>query len=221
MDPAWMHETGAAILHHLHGDPFPRMVWPTNVTKLGAATMFTLFFAGNDFLQPPPHRRRVFPGLPATPLLRGHGAGGRAAARLLQRAGIRTTERAFARAGGPRRPGQGGGTDKAGRFPDSLPVHAAGRRLSPGGAHHRRAHIRSRAHGKTPAGPHRRPASGARGRTAFGDSTGSGTRALAASRDCCSPTISPRCEARAVDFTEGLLSAVCQSVCPRRQGRAS
>ena len=49
MDPARMHETGAAILHQLHGDPFPRMVWPTNVTKLGAATMFTLFFAGNDF----------------------------------------------------------------------------------------------------------------------------------------------------------------------------
>jgi hypothetical protein len=49
MEPARMHETGAAILHQLYGDPFPRMVWPTNVTKLGASTMFTLFFAGNDF----------------------------------------------------------------------------------------------------------------------------------------------------------------------------
>jgi len=42
-------ETGAAIVHQTHGDPFPRMVWPTNAYKLAAATMFTLFFAGNDF----------------------------------------------------------------------------------------------------------------------------------------------------------------------------
>ncbi len=42
-------ETGAAIVHQTHGDPFPRMVWPTNAWKLAAATMFTLFFAGNDF----------------------------------------------------------------------------------------------------------------------------------------------------------------------------
>jgi len=49
MDPAALHETGAAILHQVIGDPFPRMIWPTNANKLGAATMFTLFFAGNDF----------------------------------------------------------------------------------------------------------------------------------------------------------------------------
>ncbi len=42
-------ETGAAIVHQVHGDPFPRMIWPTNATKLAAATMFTLFFGGNDF----------------------------------------------------------------------------------------------------------------------------------------------------------------------------
>lgn len=42
-------ETGAAIVHQTHGDPFPRMVWPTNGAKLAAATMFTLFFGGNDF----------------------------------------------------------------------------------------------------------------------------------------------------------------------------
>ena len=42
-------ETGAAIVHNTHGDPFPRMIWPTNYTKLAAATMFTLFFGGNDF----------------------------------------------------------------------------------------------------------------------------------------------------------------------------
>jgi hypothetical protein len=42
-------ETGAAIVHAAHGDPFPRMIWPTNYTKLASATMFSLFFGGNDF----------------------------------------------------------------------------------------------------------------------------------------------------------------------------
>lgn len=42
-------EAGAAIVHNIHGDPFPKMIWPTNESKLGAATMFTLFFGGNDF----------------------------------------------------------------------------------------------------------------------------------------------------------------------------
>lgn len=41
--------TGASIVHQTHGDPFPRMIWPTNAYKLAAASMFTLFFAGNDF----------------------------------------------------------------------------------------------------------------------------------------------------------------------------
>jgi hypothetical protein len=44
-----LHETGAAIVHAVHGDPFPPMIWPTNSSKLASATMFTLFFAGNDF----------------------------------------------------------------------------------------------------------------------------------------------------------------------------
>ncbi|HEY3345628.1 MAG TPA: cellulase family glycosylhydrolase [Anaerolineaceae bacterium] len=48
-DLTHFHETGAAIVHATHGDPFPRMVWPSNGAKLAAATMFTLFFAGNDF----------------------------------------------------------------------------------------------------------------------------------------------------------------------------
>jgi hypothetical protein len=42
-------ETAAAIVHALHGDPLPRMIWPTNDAKLAAATMFSLFFGGNDF----------------------------------------------------------------------------------------------------------------------------------------------------------------------------
>src|SRR5690349_4633232 len=48
-DPTKFSETGASIVHNIAGDPFPRMIWPTNLTKLGTATMFTLFFGGNDF----------------------------------------------------------------------------------------------------------------------------------------------------------------------------
>jgi Glycoside hydrolase family 5 C-terminal domain/Cellulase (glycosyl hydrolase family 5) len=48
-DPLKFSETGSAIIHNVKGDPFPRMIWPTNYNKLGAATMFTLFFGGNDF----------------------------------------------------------------------------------------------------------------------------------------------------------------------------
>ncbi len=49
MDITHFAETNAAIVHATHGDPFPRMIWPTNGDKLAAATMFTLFFGGNDF----------------------------------------------------------------------------------------------------------------------------------------------------------------------------
>ena len=42
-------ETGAALVHATHSGPYPRMVWHTNAAKLACATMFTLFFAGNDF----------------------------------------------------------------------------------------------------------------------------------------------------------------------------
>jgi len=48
-DMTKFHPTGAAIVHQVAGDPFPRMIWPTNAVKLAAATMFTLFFGGDDF----------------------------------------------------------------------------------------------------------------------------------------------------------------------------
>jgi hypothetical protein len=48
-DVTRLSESGAAIVHAVHGDPFPRMIWPTNYIKLACATMFTLFFGGNDF----------------------------------------------------------------------------------------------------------------------------------------------------------------------------
>lgn len=44
-----LHETGAAVVHGLHQGPLPRMLWPSNAGRLGAATMFTLFFAGDAF----------------------------------------------------------------------------------------------------------------------------------------------------------------------------
>lgn len=41
--------SGAALVHQVYGDPFPKMHWATNYQKLAAGTMFTLFFAGADF----------------------------------------------------------------------------------------------------------------------------------------------------------------------------
>ncbi len=67
MDITRMSETGAAIVHAIHGDPFPRMIWPTNYDKLGAATMFTLFFAGNDFAP-----KTLIDGVPVQEYLQGH-----------------------------------------------------------------------------------------------------------------------------------------------------
>ncbi len=67
MDITRLSETGAAIVHAIHGDPFPRMIWPSNYSKLGAATMFTLFFAGNDFAP-----RTTIEGIPAQEYLQSH-----------------------------------------------------------------------------------------------------------------------------------------------------
>lgn len=48
-EPRSLHRSGAAFVHEYAGDPYPRMRWPSNYSRLGAATMFTLFFAGDDF----------------------------------------------------------------------------------------------------------------------------------------------------------------------------
>ena len=43
-------ETGAAFLQQFATDQDTlNMIWPTNYTKLAAATMFTVFFGGNTF----------------------------------------------------------------------------------------------------------------------------------------------------------------------------
>lgn len=49
IDLSRIYPTGAALTHQEHGDPFPRMAWPTNYNRYAAATMFTLFFAGDAY----------------------------------------------------------------------------------------------------------------------------------------------------------------------------
>lgn len=49
LDAKQFHQTGMAVLHQMEGDRFQDMIWVTNYAKLACATMFTLFFGGNDF----------------------------------------------------------------------------------------------------------------------------------------------------------------------------
>lgn len=44
-----LHDTGAAFVHQAQGGKLSGLIWPSNATKLGAGTMFALFFAGEDF----------------------------------------------------------------------------------------------------------------------------------------------------------------------------
>jgi hypothetical protein len=44
-----LNASGAAVVHCIRGDPYPRMLWPTNNFKLAAATMWTLFYGGRTF----------------------------------------------------------------------------------------------------------------------------------------------------------------------------
>lgn len=67
MDPAKFHLTGAAFTHQGHGDPLPRMMWPSNYGKYACATLFTLFFGGNTFA---PYTR--IEGERAQDFLQGH-----------------------------------------------------------------------------------------------------------------------------------------------------
>jgi len=62
-----LHETSAAFTHQESGDPYPRMIWPTNTSRLACATMFTLFFGGNDFAP-----ETLIDGQPVQEYLQGH-----------------------------------------------------------------------------------------------------------------------------------------------------
>ncbi len=90
-------ETGAAIVHATYGDPFPQMVWPTNGAKLAAATMFTLFFGGNDFAPNTSGGRRAGAGIPSKALHRCDPAGCAAPEGSAQRDRLRHAERTIAR----------------------------------------------------------------------------------------------------------------------------
>lgn len=48
LDIEQLHASGAASLHPYNQNPLP-LQWTSNYTRLAAATMFTLFFGGNDF----------------------------------------------------------------------------------------------------------------------------------------------------------------------------
>ncbi len=48
-EPRNFQASGAALLHQEMGSGYPRMQWFSNHLRLACATMFTLFFAGDDF----------------------------------------------------------------------------------------------------------------------------------------------------------------------------
>lgn len=48
-EPRTLYASGAAMLHQEMGEHYPQMQWFSNHLRLGCATMFTLFFGGNDF----------------------------------------------------------------------------------------------------------------------------------------------------------------------------
>lgn len=72
--PERLHATGAAFVHAEHGGPPPAMIWVTNYARLGCATLFTLFFAGNRFA---PHLK--VHGEPVQEFLQRHYTGALAA----------------------------------------------------------------------------------------------------------------------------------------------
>ena len=48
-DLSRLYATGSTVTHQEKGEPFPRMIWPTNYNRYAAATMFTIFFAGDVY----------------------------------------------------------------------------------------------------------------------------------------------------------------------------
>lgn len=66
-----LHDSGAAFLHQENGDPLPTMSWPANYDRLGAATMASLFWAG-DRLAPTVAPRIAGVGWSLQDFLQGH-----------------------------------------------------------------------------------------------------------------------------------------------------
>ena len=82
----------------LHGDPFPRMIWPTNDDQARHRHHVHAVLRRQRLRARDPHRRRAGAGVPPAPLHRRHVPAGRAAARPAQRGGLRHAERAGAAA---------------------------------------------------------------------------------------------------------------------------
>lgn len=66
-EPRNFGSSGAALLQQEMGDQYPQMQWFTNHLRLGCATMFTLFFGGDDFAP-----GILFDGEPAQKFLQRH-----------------------------------------------------------------------------------------------------------------------------------------------------
>ncbi|HOX31737.1 MAG TPA: cellulase family glycosylhydrolase [Spirochaetales bacterium] len=49
LEPRSLFASGAAILHQELGSEYPRMVWASNYDRLACATMWTAFFAGDEY----------------------------------------------------------------------------------------------------------------------------------------------------------------------------
>lgn len=62
-----LHQTGAAFVHAMVGENYPRMIWFTNSYKLASATMFMLFFAGDVYAP-----KTMIDGVPAQEYLQSH-----------------------------------------------------------------------------------------------------------------------------------------------------
>ena len=62
-----LHDTGAAFVHAMVGNNYPRMIWFTNSYKLASATMFMLFFAGNVYAP-----KTLIDSIPAQDYLQSH-----------------------------------------------------------------------------------------------------------------------------------------------------
>ena len=66
-EPRNFHASGAALLHQEMGAAYPRMQWFSNHLRLACATMFTLFFGGDDFAP-----GVAVDGVPVQEYLQGH-----------------------------------------------------------------------------------------------------------------------------------------------------
>ena len=191
LDVTRLSESGAAIVHAVHGDPFPRMIWPTNYAKLACATMFTLFFGGTDFAP-----RTTVEGEPVQEFLQRHyiDAIKQVAIRLKglpNVAGYDTLNEPSPGFIGWSDLTANGGMLRLGESPTPFQAMAAGRWYSARGPGLERGAARHPADGPSRWPIPVAPVPGATGSTAFGGRMACGTWAATGSRACCAPITFP------------------------------